>query len=36
MEDKCNDCRHCQEGYCVIYEQKVNPSKKSCPDFEEN
>lgn len=33
--DRCSDCRHCHEGYCDIYGEKVNPNSSACSDFEE-
>ena len=33
--DTCTDCRHCHEGYCEVYEKRVNTSSSSCPEFEE-
>ena len=34
--DRCGDCRHCGEGcYCEIWEKRVNPDAKACPEFEE-
>lgn len=36
MAEKCADCRHCKEGYCDVYDQKVNPNNSKCPEFEEH
>lgn len=33
--DTCADSKHCHEGYCDVYEKKVNPNSGSCPEYEE-
>lgn len=33
--EKCSDCRHCNDSYCDVCDQKVNPSGSACPEFEE-
>lgn len=33
--DTCADCRHNHEGYCDVYCQNVDSSKKPCSEFEE-
>lgn len=34
--ETCAECKHCKNGYCDIYDKKVNPSSKACPEYEEN
>lgn len=33
--ERCSECRFNQEGYCQVYQQKVNSDEKACEEFEE-
>ena len=33
--DRCADCRHNQDGYCDVYDQRVDSNKIACSEFEE-
>lgn len=34
--ETCADCKHCNNGYCDVYDKNVKPSGRACPEFEEN